>query len=106
MERYGERERSGLTDEDSVRKAFAKRRRSFYTVDRVCLFTRCLLLCDSFFFLPYWYTDPSKERKVGRESPRCGVEVFRTCVAILYYCFGPVLFFLVARTRMAREVAG
>ena len=27
-------------------------------------------------------------------------------VAILYYCFGPVLFFLVARTRMAREVAG
>ena len=61
---------------------------------------------DSFFFLPYWHTDPSKERKVGRESPRCGVEVFRTCVAILYYCFGPVLFFLVARTRMAREVAG
>ena len=59
-----------------------------------------------FFFLPYWYTDPSKERKAGRESRRCGVEVFRTCVAILYYCFGPVLFFLVARTRMAREVAG
>ena len=68
--------------------------------------TDALYYVDSFFFLPYWYTDPSKERKVGRESPRCGVEVFRTCVAILYYCFGPVLFFLVARTRMAREVAG
>ena len=27
-------------------------------------------------------------------------------MAILYYCFAPVLFFLVARTRMAREVAG
>ena len=33
---------------------------------------------DSFFFLPYWYTDPSKERKAGRESRRCGLEVFRT----------------------------